>query len=314
MKPVILFFAFISIAAAQARAVGPAAEPDTLSTYIEMPAVFSDNMVLQQKFDAPVWGRAMPGEKVTVEASWGKKAGTMVKQDSTWMVRIKTAKAGGPYRLQIIVGDSTIVYTNVMLGEVWLFSGQSNMEIPLEGWPPQNPIQNSAEEIERADYPDIRLFTVARAVSAEPEFNCVGAWSVCTPKTAAKFSAVGYFFGRKLYNELHVPIGLIFSSWGGTKIQPWIAGKYLEQLPSYRPVIREIDRLKGGVAVQNEWIHEHPVIDVGGREPLHQYDSLNFNDSNCCETDFNDSAWSSHSNLSGSGSMSHFSPSLLKPR
>lgn len=293
MRLVILLFVFVSLARPQSRDLDPPGKPGVPPKYIEMPAVFSDNMVLQQKSDVPVWGRAFPGEKVTVEASWGKKAEAIAEQDGTWMVRIRTAKAGGPYKLQITVGDSTITYSNVLLGEVWLCSGQSNMEIPLQGWPPQNLIQNSAEEIEKADYPDIRLFTVARAVSAVPEFNCIGTWSVCTPKSAAKFSAVGYFFGRKLFNELHVPIGLIFSSWGGTNIQPWIAGKYLEQVPSYRSVVREIDSLKGEVAVQNEWIHEHAVVDVSGRDPLHEYDSLNFNDSDCWETNFNDSAWSS---------------------
>ncbi|MCL5021435.1 MAG: glycosyl hydrolase family 2 [Bacteroidetes bacterium] len=293
MRLVMLLFIFVSLARPQSRGIDPPNRPDTSLKYVEMPALFSDNMVLQQKSDVPVWGRAAPNQKVTVSASWGRNAETIVKQDSTWMVHLKTIKAGGPYELDITVGDSMIVYENVSLGEVWLCSGQSNMEIPLQGWPPQNPIQNSAEEIDKADYPDIRLFTVARAVSAVPEFNCVGTWSVCTPKTAAKFSAVGYFFGKKLFNELHVPIGLIFSSLGGTKIQPWIAGKYLAQLPSYRPAVREIDSLKGEVVVLNKWIYQHPVIDVGVRDPLHQYDSLNFDDSNCSRTDFDDSAWSS---------------------
>ncbi len=281
MKFMILLFALVSVARSQSDS----------SRYILMPALFSGNMVLQQKSDVPVWGKAEPGEKVTVKASWGRTAATTVKADSTWEVRLKTVKAGGPYEVSVTVGDSTIAYKNVMLGEVWLCSGQSNMEIPLEGWPPQNPIRNSAEEIKAANYPNIRLFTVARAVSAKPEFNCVGTWTECNHETAAKFSAVGYFFGRKLYEELHVPIGLIFSTWGGTEIQPWIAGNFLSRMPEYKPVVEKIDSLRGEVDQLNDWIRSHPVIDVAARDPLHRYDSLDFNDSACSEKNYNDSAW-----------------------
>ena len=283
MKLLILFFALVSIA-----------KPQTSSSrYLLMPSLFSDNMVLQQRTVVPIWGKAEPGEKVMVKASWGQKSGTTVKTDSSWEVHLRTVKAGGPFEVTVIVGDSTITYKNVMLGEVWLCSGQSNMEIPLQGWPPENPIKNSAEEIAAANYPNVRLFGVARAVSAKPEFNCVGTWTECSPQTAAKFSAVGYFFGRKLYEELHVPIGLIWSVWGGTKIQPWISGKYLSTLPEYKTDVEKIDSLKGEVDSLNLWIRSHPVIDVGDRDPLHQYDNLSFDDSMCSERNFNDSAWKS---------------------
>lgn len=258
---------------------------------IQMPSVFSDNMVLQQKTGVNIWGKASPGATISISASWGASAKTKANADSLWRVKLRTVKAGGPYELKLRIGDSTIVYKNVMLGEVWVCSGQSNMEEPLEGWPPDNPIQNSVEEIREANYPDIRLFAVSRAVSAEPEFNCVGTWTECNPQTVAKFSAVGYFFGRKLYRELHVPIGLISSCWGGTKIQPWISGNYLEQMPEYKAIVERVDSARPQIARLGAWIYGHPVIDVSTRPPARQYENLDFGDSACSKPEFADSMW-----------------------
>jgi len=261
------------------------------NNFVVMPEIFSSNMVLQQKSNVPFWGKALPGTSVMITASWGSSAKAIVKPDSTWIVRLKTVRAGGPYGVKITVGDTTIEYQNVMLGEVWVCSGQSNMEMPLEGWPPENLIQNSAEEIQNANYPDIRLFTVARAVSNEPEFDCVGTWSECSPQTAAKFSAAAYFFGRKLYEELKVPIGLIFTSWGGTKVQSWIEGKYLGTIDQYRGLVDSVASVGGDVKRLNDWIHSHPVVELNAKDPQHQYENLEFGDSSCSSPDFPDSAW-----------------------
>ncbi|MHB1688491.1 MAG: sialate O-acetylesterase [Ignavibacteriaceae bacterium] len=260
-------------------------------SFVAMPSMFSDNMVLQQKADVPVWGMASPGTSIIVKASWGASAKTKVSSDSLWKVKLKTPKAGEPFVLNIIIGDTTIAYKNVMLGEVWFCSGQSNMEIPLEGWPPENPIQNSAQEIKEANYPNIRLFTVARAYSDKPEFNCTGKWSECNPQTAAKFSAAAYFFGRKLFKELNVPIGLIFSSWGGTKIQPWISGKYLQQMPEYKSIVAQMAQVSGEVKKINGWIYRHPVIDISAKDPVNKWENLEFGDSLCPKPDFDDSNW-----------------------
>lgn len=281
MRLIILLLALASVVQAQTGS----------SNYFVMPAIFSDNMVLQQKSDVPVWGKAKPNEKVTVRASWGATAKTVVRPDSNWEVHLKTVKAGGPYDVRVTAGKSVIVYKNVMLGEVWLCSGQSNMEIPLEGWPPQAPIQNSAEEISKANYPDIRLFHVARAIAPTPNYNCVGTWTECTPRAAATFSAVGYFFGRRLYRELHVPIGLIMSVWGGTKIQPWISAKYLSEMPFYKPAALEVENAAGLVEAQKKWIRSHPVINVISKNPETMWEGLNFDDSKCPDKNYDDSSW-----------------------
>jgi sialate O-acetylesterase len=280
MKLVILFLAMIGAAMA-----------DSKSDAVVMPSIFSDNMVLQQKSNVQFWGKARPGDSVFINGSWNASAKTKVNDDGLWKTKIKTLKAGGPYEVKVKIGDSTIVYKNVMLGEVWLCSGQSNMEMPLEGWPPQSVIQNSAEEIKNANYPDIRLFNVTRAVSNKPEFNCAGKWTECDSQTAAKFSAAGYFFGREIYKNIKVPVGLISSPWGGTPIEAWISREYLGKLDQYKPVIEKIASMDTEVKKLIDWIHSHPVIDVSSKDVEHKWENLEFDDSSCSKPEFNDENW-----------------------
>ncbi len=281
MKFVLSFF--LLVFAARSRAAE--------GRFVRMPAVLSNNMVLQQKSNVPFWGKALPGDSVAVKASWGSAADTVVKSDSSWEVHVRTTEAGGPFRVTIVVGDSTIIYRNVMLGEVWLCSGQSNMQIPLRGWPPTYPLNNAAKEVREARYPDIRLFNVARSFSAAPAFDCVGKWTECTPKTAAYFSAVGYYFGRKLYRELHIPIGLIASSWGGTKIQPWISGRYLSHLAPYKPAVEKVHAIRKKFDSQLRWMRTHPVVNVENKSPRTRWRDLDFGDSACSAGNFDDSSW-----------------------
>ena len=190
---------------------------------VTMPAIFADNMVLQQKTEVAVWGWAKPGEKVKVKGSWKWlwPKSVCADKDGKWSIKIKTPNAGGPFELKI-KGNNTISFTNVMTGEVWLCSGQSNMQMTMQGWDKQ-PIEGGEEEIKNADYPMIRLFTVQRTAATKPADDCekVLKWAECTPDTAKSFSAIGYFFGKELYKELNVPIGLIHSSWGGTPAESW---------------------------------------------------------------------------------------------
>src|ERR1035437_5935273 len=133
--------------------------------YLMLPSIFSDNMVLQQKADVTFWGKTVSENRIKISASWGMSAETVASKDGSWITRIKTPKAGGPYQITIQSGDTSIIYKNVLIGEVWICSGQSNMEMPLEGWPPKDTIINSKEEIKNAYNSKIRLFTVSRAVS-----------------------------------------------------------------------------------------------------------------------------------------------------
>ena len=191
---------------------------------LEMPAIFSDNMVLQHSSSVAFWGKGEPGSKIVIETGWETTAKTEVQADSTWMVKVPTIEPGGPYMVTIKNGSQVRNIYDVLLGEVWLGSGQSNMEMPLGGWPVIGPILNSAQAIATSDFPMIRMFTVTRNSSAQPLDDLTGSWKVSTPENSPLFSATAFFFARKLHRELGIPVGIIHSSWGGTPAESWISG------------------------------------------------------------------------------------------
>ncbi len=178
---------------------------------IQLPVLFSDHMVLRQQFKNPVWGKAEPGGVVSVEIN-GQQKKAVADDAGDWQISLDPIPAGGPLTLHVF-GADTLVISDVMIGEVWLCSGQSNMEMPLAGW---GKVLNFEEEIATADYPDLRLFQVEKTMSDLPatKINCAG-WSRCTPQTIPEFSSTAYFFGRMLQQQLNIPVGLIHSSWGG---------------------------------------------------------------------------------------------------
>lgn len=253
--------------------------------------LFTDNVVLQQKSNVPIWGKGKPGTTVAITSSWGKKAQGIVQLDSTWMVKIKTPKAGGPFSLTILHDGDAAILKNVLIGEVWLCSGQSNMEMPLEGWLPENPIDNSAIEIQRAVYPTMRLFTVDHAISLKPNDTCVGSWKECTPDIAAKFSATAFFFGKKLLRELHVPIGLIQSAWGGTPVQAWTSEQFVMQYPEYADLPAQLEKSKKEFTTYMSWLLSHTSADISDRNADNRCVGLTFGDSLCAQKNFADSNW-----------------------
>lgn len=184
--------------------------------------LFAENAVLQQGMEVPVWGVAGEGEKVTVSIDGSKV--TAAAKNGKWMVRLPSHAAGGPFQMTI-EGANTVTIKNVMFGEVWICSGQSNMAFVLGG------ADNVAEEIPKADYPQIRMFTVSSMQAMEPAATVAGSWAVCSPKTAAQFSAVGYFFARDLFRAKHVPVGMIHTSVSGSPGQAWMSIDALEKEP-----------------------------------------------------------------------------------
>lgn len=184
---------------------------------ISMPAIFGSNMVLQQKSEVKFRGWAKTGEPVKLKADWlENELETKADNQGTWSLIVKTPKAGGPFTIRI-KGFNEIVFENVLIGEVWLCSGQSNME-----WTPNAGIIDKEAAIAEANHPDVRFFTVNYSTAKYPQNNCSGEWKVCSPETMANFSAIGYFFGKRLQEVLGVPVGLINSSWGGTPAEAWI--------------------------------------------------------------------------------------------
>jgi sialate O-acetylesterase len=190
--------------------------------------LFSDNAVFQRGTPIPVWGTAGEGEKVTVSFD-GQERSTTAKEGK-WMVSLPAHAEGGPYELTIS-GANTNRFTNILVGEVWVCSGQSNMERQLGPRKGQKPLVNSETEIASADYPKLRMFTVKQKVSPYPETESVGQWVVCSPSTVAEFSAVGYYFGRDLLKATGVPVGMIHSSWGGTQGESWMSYEGLQKNP-----------------------------------------------------------------------------------
>jgi sialate O-acetylesterase len=174
--------------------------------------LFTDGAVLQRGQKIPVWGTARDGEKVTVEIQ-GQKASTTAA-GGKWSVRLEPLKEGGPLTMKIS-GDNTVTVNDLLVGEVWVCSGQSNMEWPFSR------AHNAKEEGPKANYPQIRMFTVKKTVSLQPMDEATGAWAVCSPATVNGFSAVGYFFARDLHQKLGVPVGMLHTSWGGTPAQSW---------------------------------------------------------------------------------------------
>jgi sialate O-acetylesterase len=192
---------------------------------IILPSVFADNMVLQQSSTVAIWGWSDPGETVKIVAGWNEKDTIKVKANnsSKWTTAIKTIGAGGPYSIRIL-GSSRLELKNVMLGEVWICSGQSNME-----WSVNAKIINGEEEAAKANHPNIRIFHVQKIGAEYPQQDCNATWTVCSPETMRSTSAIGYFFARELQQKLNIPIGIIVSAWGGTPAEVWIEKSRIEK-------------------------------------------------------------------------------------
>ena len=199
----------------------------SLHAEVMLPKIFSDNMVLQRNEPIRVWGWAKPSESVTVTFN-GATAKTKADKNGNWNVSLKAMPHGGPYEL-IVKGKNTITLRNILIGDVWVGSGQSNMEWTIKD------TNHAKEEIANANHPQIRLFTVPKALSFDVQKDLTGGqWQECTPKTLGDFSAVAYFFGRKLNADLNIPIGLVNSSWGGTNIQTWMSWDIMSGKDEYK--------------------------------------------------------------------------------
>lgn len=193
-----------------------------LKAEVKLPAIFGDHMVLQQKTNAAIWGKATPNKTVKVTCSWNNKNySTKSDKDGNWKLKVKTPPAGGPYKITVSDGNA-VTLNDVLIGEVWVCSGQSNMQMPMNGYRNQ-PVSGSNKAIFSSTNKSIRLFTVKRNKSLEPLDDFSGEWKECIPGNVASFSAVAYYFGRMLQKSLGIPVGLINSSWGGTRIEPWIS-------------------------------------------------------------------------------------------
>ncbi|HEX3966326.1 MAG TPA: sialate O-acetylesterase [Edaphobacter sp.] len=205
---------------------------------LRLPKMISSHAVLQRQVPIHIWGWAAPEEHVTVTLH-AQSRSAEANIYGEWSLWLQPEQAGGPYALNVrgTASDShPLLITDILIGDVWIASGQSNMEMPLRGFPGSAVVKDAKQEIEAADQPQLRLLRVDHKASDVPGTDITATWTLCTPQTAAEFSAVAYFFGREISHEEHVPIGLIDSTWGGTPISSWISLDALGRDASLMPV------------------------------------------------------------------------------
>jgi len=205
----------------------------SLHAEIKLPVIFSDGMVMQQKTNANIWGKSTPKEQVTLVASWDKKKySTTANAQGDWKITISTPAAGGPFTMTVSDGKP-FTLKDILMGELWLCSGQSNMEMPMKGFKNQ-PVEGSNMDILKSTNSNLRLFTVKRNSTIQAQSDVTGKWQEASPETVGQFSATGYYFGRLLQETLHVPVGLVSSAWGGSCIEAWMTEDMLRAFPSVK--------------------------------------------------------------------------------
>ncbi len=248
----------------------------TLNAQVKLSPIFSSNMVLQQGMEIPVWGWASPGEKVTVTLDKGK-ATAKANKEGKWTLKLPAMNYGGPFTMTVN-GRNSQTLENILIGEVWICSGQSNMEFNMLS------VKNSDAEIAASNNQDIRLFTVKRRISGSQQEQLeAGEWVKCSPATIPRFSAVAYFFGRELNQKLKVPIGLINTSWGGTVAETWTSEQMIGQNPDFANQLAQLkkvnldDYAKSIEREVRERVGETSTVDLGmkGNQPAWADPELN---------------------------------------
>ena len=225
---------------------------------LKLNPLFSNQMVLQQEKNVAIWGEYAPNSSVTIKGSWGEISTGMSDKNGSWKVLIPTPKAGGPFELEITTKTTTKKITDVMIGEVWLASGQSNMEMDFDYC--CNTTDNSEIELSLANYPEIRMLNITNQISSLPTNNFEGNWEKAVGKNIVDFSAVGYFFAKKLHKKLNIPIGIIHSSWGGTDIEAWTSRETLDTIDFLKEDMSSYDTLVNKSSKSIEWFSQFESV------------------------------------------------------
>lgn len=238
----LLAFVMNSCSSSKAQADSDTQPIQEIVNPLKLSPIFSDHMVLQRNDHVAIFGEAKPHSVVQLTGSWGNSSRSFTDDTGEWLAKINTPSAGGPHTLTVQHEGHTIIINDVMIGEVWLGSGQSNMEMPVKGWPPNDLIDDSAEEIANGSYPDIRMITIPRNMSSKPLTEYNGQWLAASPSTVGDFSATAYFFAKRLHQELGIPIGIIHSSWGGTVAEAWTSSHKLKTLGDFDNAIAALSK------------------------------------------------------------------------
>lgn len=212
----------------------------SMSAKVSLPKMFADGMVMQRETNANLWGTANASATVKITTSWdGKTYSVKAGKDGKWKTSVQTPKAGGPYKITLTDGEQTVL-DNILIGELWLCSGQSNMEMPMKGFKNQ-PVENAVEDVMHSTDDALRLFTVKRNSKFAPVDTVSGSWKAACPASVREFSATAYYFGRELRRMLGVPVGLIVTSWGGSACEAWMKAEWLKAFPDAKIPATEKD-------------------------------------------------------------------------
>lgn len=237
----------------------------TISAKVVLPKIFASGMVMQQQTDANLWGEAKADATVKIATSWNKKTVSVkAGNDGKWTAKIQTPAAGGPYSITFNDGEKTVI-DNILVGELWICSGQSNMEMPMKGFKNQ-PVENAVEDILHSGDSKMRLFTVKRTSLFQPATDVVGEWKEASPEAVRNFSATAYYFGRELRQMLNVPVGLIVTSWGGSSCEAWMNRDWLKAFPQIElPASQETIKSKNRTATVLYNGMLHPIVGISMR-------------------------------------------------
>ena len=264
-------------------------------TELSLNNLFNDHMVLQQDTLVSFWGQATKGIKVSLHSSWGAQATTVADEKGNWMVQLNTPKADSKsHTVTVKSKKNTIEIEDVVMGEVWLASGQSNMEMPMKGFKyakVHELVEGAEKEIVNANYPEIRMFTVKRTIAFEPQENMEGNWAVCSSETLGEFSAVAYYFGKKLHQELNVPIGLIHSSWGGSPAESWASLDFIEKIKGFENSSKRLEIANDPNTPYNKWVAKHTSIKWDSLIEVDNFKWVDDTHKEFLASDYNDDAW-----------------------
>ena len=258
-------------------------------------SLFQDNMVLQQDTLVSIWGKTNPTTKVELKSSWGTVVQTVSDSIGDWITQLPTPKADHQsHKLSVTTENDKVILYNILLGEVWLASGQSNMEMPMKGFryaKKHELVRGAEEDIANANCAEIRMITVKKNIAFEPQFNVEGNWAICSPETLGEFSAVAYYFGKKLYEELDVPIGLIHSSWGGSPAESWARLDFIEKIEGFENTSKRLKIAKDPNTPYNKWVAKHSLVK---RDSLIEVDNFKWADETHIKflsSDYDDENW-----------------------
>ena len=266
---------------------------------LSLASLFQDQMVAQQDTLINVWGWSTANAKISLKTSWGEQAGVLSDSTGSWHLKLRTPKVDHQlHKMTVKSGRDSLIIKDILMGEVWLASGQSNMEMPIKGFKSEGPVDSAGEEIPNAKFPEIRMFTVGRKIAFASEKKVSGKWKACSPETVGDFSAVGYFFSKKLHLELNVPIGIIHSSWSGSPAETWTKSDFIEKVDGHDIFGFHFNETSKKLVIANDPNSEYNKW-VNGLEKVH-FDSilkskdikwLNLDKKRITERDYIDNDW-----------------------